>query len=60
VILADEPTGNLDTASSEQVLGVLRHLVDDTKRSIVMVTHDLQLAARADRQLRIVDGRIVT
>jgi lipoprotein-releasing system ATP-binding protein len=60
VILADEPTGNLDTVSSEQVLGVLRHLVDDTKRSIVMVTHDLQLAARADRQLRIVDGRIVT
>jgi lipoprotein-releasing system ATP-binding protein len=60
VILADEPTGNLDTVSSEQVLSVLRHLVDDTKRSIVMVTHDLQLAARADRQLRIVDGRIVT
>ncbi len=60
MILADEPTGNLDTVSSEQVLGVLRHLVDDTKRSIVMVTHDLQLAARADRQLHIVDGRIVT
>ena len=59
VILADEPTGNLDTASSEQVLSVLRRLVDDTKRSIVMVTHDLGLAARADRQLRIVDGRIV-
>lgn len=59
VILADEPTGNLDTASSEQVLGVLRQLVDETRRSIVMVTHDLGLAARADRQLRIVDGRIV-
>jgi lipoprotein-releasing system ATP-binding protein len=59
VILADEPTGNLDSASSEQVLGVLRRLVDETKRSIVMVTHDLGLAARADRQLRIVDGRIV-
>ena len=59
VILADEPTGNLDTASSEPVLSVLRRLVDETKRSIVMVTHDLDLAARADRQLRIVDGRIV-
>jgi lipoprotein-releasing system ATP-binding protein len=59
VILADEPTGNLDTVSSEQVLGVLRHLVDDTRRSIVMVTHDLGLAARADRQLRIVDGQII-
>jgi len=58
VILADEPTGNLDSQSSEQVLGVLRRLVDETKRSIVMVTHDLGLAARADRQLRIVDGRI--
>ena len=60
VILADEPTGNLDTHSSEQVLGIFRRLVDDTGRAIVMVTHDLDLAARADRQIRIVDGRIVT
>jgi lipoprotein-releasing system ATP-binding protein len=59
VVLADEPTGNLDTASSEQVLGIFRRLVDETRRSIVMVTHDLGLAARADRHIRIVDGRIV-
>ena len=59
VVLADEPTGNLDTASSEQVLGIFRRLVDETRRSIVMVTHDLGLAARADRHVRIVDGRIV-
>jgi len=59
VILADEPTGNLDTQSSEQVLGVLRRLVDETGRALVMVTHDLGLAARADRQIRLVDGRIV-
>lgn len=59
IILADEPTGNLDSASSEQVLGVLRQLVDETKRSVVMVTHDLALAARADRHIRIVDGRLV-
>lgn len=59
VILADEPTGNLDTASSEQVLAVLRRLVDETKRSVVMVTHDLSLAARADRHVRIVDGRLI-
>ena len=60
VILADEPTGNLDTASSEQVLSIFRDLVDRTGRAVVMVTHDLDLAARTDRQIRIVDGRIVT
>lgn len=59
VILADEPTGNLDSQSSAQVLAVLRELVDTTGRAVVMVTHDLDLAARADRQVRIVDGRIV-
>ncbi len=59
VILADEPTGNLDSQSSEQVLAIFRRLVDETGRAIVMVTHDLTLAARADRHVRIVDGRLV-
>ncbi len=59
VILADEPTGNLDSVSGEQVLAIFRDLVDRSGRAIVMVTHDLDLAARSDRRVRIVDGRIV-
>ena len=58
LILADEPTGNLDTHSSEQVLDIFRKLVAETGTSIAIVTHDLSLAARADRQVQIVDGRI--
>ena len=58
VILADEPTGNLDTHSGERVLSIFRTLVDDTGRAVVMVTHDLDLAARTDRQIRLVDGEI--
>jgi lipoprotein-releasing system ATP-binding protein len=60
VILADEPTGNLDTKTSEQVLGIFRDLVYRTGCAIVMVTHDADLAARADREVHIVDGRIVS
>jgi lipoprotein-releasing system ATP-binding protein len=59
VILADEPTGNLDTASSRQVLGIFRKLVDETHRAVVIVTHDMELAAQADRHVRIVDGKLV-
>ena len=60
LILADEPTGNLDTASSDQVLGTLRKLVDETGKSVVVVTHDPSLAARCDRRVHIVDGRVAT
>ena len=59
VLLADEPTGNLDTSSGEQVLTIFQKLVDETGRAIVMVTHDLDLAAQTGHQIRIVDGRIV-
>jgi len=63
IILADEPTGNLDSGSSEQVLGIFRQIVDaategGSGRSIAVVTHDLDLAARADRRIHLVDGRL--
>jgi lipoprotein-releasing system ATP-binding protein len=58
VILADEPTGNLDTASTDQVFSILRGLADSAGRTLVVVTHDLALAARADRRIHVVDGRI--
>ena len=58
VILADEPTGNLTTHSTAQVLDILRDLVDRTGKGVVVVTHDMGLAAKADRHVRIVDGRV--
>jgi lipoprotein-releasing system ATP-binding protein len=59
VVLADEPTGSLDSASSEQVFQILRDLVDKNGKTVVAVTHDLDLAARMDRRVHLVDGRIV-
>jgi lipoprotein-releasing system ATP-binding protein len=58
VILADEPTGNLDTASTQQVLAIFRQLVREHATTVVMVTHDSGLAAAADRRVHVVDGRI--
>ena len=60
VILADEPTGNLDTASSAQVLSILHELVDRDRRAIVIVTHDLGIAERSDRHVTIVDGKLAS
>jgi len=59
VILADEPTGSLDSKSSEQVFEVLRELVDRYGKTVVAVTHDLALAARMDRHIELLDGRVV-
>jgi len=59
VIFADEPTGNLDSGSSREVLDLLRHAVDALGQTIVMVTHDAAAAAVADRLLFLADGRIV-
>ncbi|NJO54861.1 MAG: ABC transporter ATP-binding protein [Bacteroidales bacterium] len=58
MILADEPTGSLDTKSSEQVFAILRALVDERGKTVVAVTHSLDMAARMDRRIQIVDGRI--
>ncbi|MDO8876863.1 MAG: ABC transporter ATP-binding protein [Pseudolabrys sp.] len=59
VILADEPTGSLDSKASEQVFEVLRDLVRTHGKTVVAVTHDLELAARMDRQIELIDGAIV-
>ncbi len=58
LILADEPTGSLDSKSTEQVFAILRGLVDDAGRTILAVTHDLDLAYRMDRRIHLVDGAI--
>jgi putative ABC transport system ATP-binding protein len=59
VLFADEPTGNLDSSSSKEVLSLLRRAVDEWDQTIVMVTHDAGAAAMADRILFLADGRIV-
>ncbi len=58
VILADEPTGNLDSVSSANVRDILHDLTHETGKSVVAVTHDGHFAAAADRRIGIVDGRI--
>jgi lipoprotein-releasing system ATP-binding protein len=60
VILADEPTGSLDSKSSEQVFSILRELVDRDGKTVIAVTHDLDLAHRMDRRIVLEDGAIVS
>ncbi len=55
-VVCDEPTGNLDSASSKEILALLRSLPEDGKRSVVMVTHDANAATYGDRLVRIRDG----
>jgi putative ABC transport system ATP-binding protein len=59
VVFADEPTGNLDSHSSAEVLSFLRRSVDDLSQTVVVVTHEPSAAAYADRVLFLTDGRIV-
>jgi putative ABC transport system ATP-binding protein len=59
ILFADEPTGNLDAASGERVVALLEQLNHESGSTVVLVTHDAVLAARARRQIRIADGTIV-
>jgi putative ABC transport system ATP-binding protein len=59
VVFADEPTGNLDSKSSEEVLGLLRTAVDEFGQTVVMVTHDPEAASYADRLVVLRDGLVV-
>ncbi|MFP4044486.1 MAG: ATP-binding cassette domain-containing protein, partial [Rhodosalinus sp.] len=59
LLLADEPTGNLDPATSDRVFGALMALVRETGLAALIATHNLELAARMDRRLRLDEGRVV-
>ncbi len=58
LVLADEPTGNLDTANGEQVMRLLHNLVDDRGQTVVIVTHDNDVAAQAHRTVHVRDGKL--
>ena len=60
VVFADEPTGNLDSASSTQVMELLRRSVDELQRTVVVVTHDSRVASYGDRVVLLVDGKVAS
>lgn len=60
IVFADEPTGNLDSATSAEMMDLMRRVLSERNKTLVMVTHDNELAALADRQIRIRDGKIET
>jgi putative ABC transport system ATP-binding protein len=59
LLFADEPTGNLDSLSARQIMDLLEKINAEEKMTIIMVTHDQELAARARRRLHILDGRVI-
>ena len=58
LILADEPTGNLDSKSSQEVMELLTHAAHHYRQTVLMITHNLGLTAYADRVLRVSDGNL--
>lgn len=59
IILADEPTGNLDSKASEEIVGLLKKSNKELKQTIIMITHNLEIAKMADRVIKLEDGKIV-
>ena len=59
IILADEPTGNLDSKASDEIVELLKKSNRDYKQTIIMITHDMEIAKHADRIIKIEDGKIV-
>lgn len=59
IILADEPTGNLDSKATDEIVELLRRANKDYHQTIIMITHDMELAKNADRIIRLEDGRMV-
>ena len=59
IILADEPTGNLDSKNSDEIVDLLKKSNKDYKQTIIMITHNMELAEKADRIIKLEDGKIV-
>ena len=60
IIMADEPTGNLDSKSGREIIDLLIDFIEDTEKVLLLVTHDNEIAQRAKRTIRITDGKIVS
>ena len=59
IVFADEPTGNLDSSTGGELMETLMKLVDENKKTLIVVTHDAKLAELGDRELLLADGRII-